>query len=486
MDRLYRETFGDAPVARAPLAQDGSRRRMLRLTGPDGRTAIGVIGPDHAENRAFLSFSKAFRTIGLPVPEVFAADEPAGIYLVEDLGDTTLFDALSSAREHGNGAFLADVQPVYERILSWLPRFQVEGGRAVDYAVAYPRSAYDAQAMLWDCNYFKYDYLKLAHVPFHEARLEEDFRRLTAWLTEAPAEHFVYRDLQSRNIMLRDGEPWFIDYQGGLRGPLQYDVAKLLYEGKAALPEATRKHLLAHYLAEADRIVQIDRDAFLAHFRGFVVLRILQGLGAYGYLGLYGRKPQFLARIPHAIREIEYLLDDDFVPIGLPELRRVFTWLVEHEPRHAPAPAAKGGLTVRVGSFSYKRGVPEDPGGHGGGFVFDCRALPNPGRLAEFAGSSGLDEAVATWLAGHQEVGRFLEGALDMVAEQVEAYRTRGFDSLQVLFGCTGGQHRSVYAAEALAAALRGRSPEVAVPVTHHETAHWPSSARRAPARNGH
>ena len=482
LDSLFRDTFGESPTSRTPLAQDGSRRRMIRLVDEHGHRAVGVIGPDRHENRAFLSFSRTFREIGLPVPEVFAAEEARGVYLVEDLGDTTLFDALTGAREPGAMAFPEVVVPVYRRVLEWLPRFQVQGGRAVDYGVAYPRARYDAQAMQWDCNYFKYDFLKLAHVPFHEARLEEDFATLLGWLGQAPADHFVYRDLQSRNVMVRDDEPWFIDYQGGLQGPLQYDVAKLLYEGKARLTPELRSELLDHYLEALGTQVATDRTAFLTYFRGFVVLRLLQGLGAYGLLGLYERKPQFMARIPFAIRELEALMDDGFLPIALPALCEVFERLIADDVLRAESPPPTDRLTVRVGSFSYKRGIPEDPSGHGGGFVFDCRALPNPGRLAEYAGRSGLERGVGLWLASHEEVEAFFEQARALVDRQVAVYRERGFVSLHVAFGCTGGQHRSVYLAERLAAFLREQAPDAVAEVTHHEGIHWPATAQRAAA----
>lgn len=479
IDRLFRGAFGAPPAVREPLDGDGSRRRMIRLRAQDGATAVAVVGPDPLENRAFLSFSAAFRKVGLPVPEVFAADEEAGVYLLEDLGDTTLFDALQAGREEAGGAFPAAMLPVYRRVLEWLPRFQVEGGRAVDYDVAYPRARYDAQGMRWDCNYFKYDFLKLAHVPFHEARLEVDFAALIAWLGQAPGNHFVYRDLQSRNVMLREGEPWFIDYQGGMQGPLQVDVAKLLYESKAGIPPEIRAELLEHYLQALGAHVRVDRRSFLAHFRGFVVLRLLQGLGAYGLLGLHEGKPQFVARIPHAVRDVGTLLADGFLPIELPELRAVLERLATHDVLRALPPPPGPGLTVRVGSFSYKRGMPRDPGGHGGGYVFDCRALPNPGRLAEHATRTGLDDAVAGWLESQPACGPFFEAARALVEAQVEAYGRRGFSSLQVLFGCTGGQHRSPYFAERLGRALRARFPDVGVRVEHAERARWPAPAER-------
>ena len=240
-----------------------------------------------------------------------------------------------------------------------------------------------------------------------------------------------------------------------------------------------REDLLGHYLDAVSEHIELDRGAFLERFPGFVLLRILQGMGAYGYLGLYGRKPQFVARIPPAINELESLLDSGFLPIELPELRRALEHIVAHETLRTPMPELGGELTVRVGSFSYKRGIPEDPGGHGGGFVYDCRALPNPGRLAEYAGLSGLDGEVSGWLEEQSDVEPFFTNAYELVAAQVETYLSRGFDSLSVQFGCTGGQHRSVYLAERLADQLRSDFPQIAVPLRHAEAMHWPSGARR-------
>jgi aminoglycoside/choline kinase family phosphotransferase len=451
---------------------------MTRLSG-DGGTAIAVEGPDREENRAFLAFTRDFRAIGLPVPEVYAADEPAGVYLVEDLGDVTLFQALTAARDAEPGPFPSSLVPVYRRVLEILPRFQVAGGRVVDYAVAYPRAAFDRPSMLWDLNYFKYHFLKLAHVPFNEDRLEADFDRLLAFLLEADASHFLYRDFQSRNVMLRGGEPWFIDYQGGRRGALQYDVASLLYDAKAEIPPALREELLEHYLAALAGHADVDPGRFRAHYRGFVLVRILQAMGAYGYRGFFERKPHFLASVPPAVRNVVDLLGSGSFPLDVPEIRAVFGRVAANPAlARGPAPAPPG-LTVHVGSFAYARGLPEDPGGHGGGFVFDCRALENPGRLAAYEGLCGRDPEVARFLEAQPGTDEFLGNARSLVEAHVRAYLGRGFTSLQVLFGCTGGQHRSVHLAERLAGDLARTFPEVHVELTHAERARWPATADR-------
>lgn len=476
--RLFRQKFGKNPVSILPLEGDGSQRQMYRLVGDGMETAIGVVGPDAEENRAFLSYTAAFRSIGLPVPEVYGADAKAGLYLEEDLGETTLFDALSLARkEEPDADFPSAIIPVYRRILELLPRFQVLGGKAVDYSVAYPRAAFDRQSILWDLNYFKYHFLKLAHVPFNEARLEKDFRRFATFLLGADTRHFLYRDFQSRNIMLRDGEPSFIDYQGGRRGALQYDVASLLYDPKAGVPEALREELLDHYLDQLDTLLPgVDRVRFRQHFRGYVLVRIMQAMGAYGYRGFYERKPRFLQSVPQAVRNLERILETEFVPVELPELRAVFERICASRSLRKSQPKAPPGLTVQVGSFSYKGGYPDDTGGHGGGFVFDVRAIHNPGRYAEYAPLCGGDAAVIEFLEAMPEVREFWDHVSGLVDNSVGVYLLRGFTSLNVWFGCTGGQHRSVYFANRLAEHLRRSFAAINVVVTHREEGKWPAN----------
>jgi aminoglycoside/choline kinase family phosphotransferase len=470
---LFREHFGADPEAVLEMAGDGSSRQYHRIQGPGEITAIGAVGPDREENRAFLSFSGSLRQAGLPVPEIYAADESAGVWLEEDLGDTTLFDALEEARTRSTGGFPASLVPVYERVLDWLPRFQVEGHRTIDYSVAYPRAAFDRQSILWDLNYFKYHFLKLAHIPFSEARLETDFRRLASFLLKADTDHFLYRDFQSRNVMLRGSEPWFIDYQGGRRGALQYDVASLLYDAKADLPDALREQLLVHYLDSLSDHVPVDRESFVELYRGYVVVRILQALGAYGYRGFFERKPRFLRSVPYAAANLERILDRG-LPIPLPELTAVFERIVELHAR-TPGEAAEGpGLTVLVYSFSYRRGYPEDVSGHGGGFVFDCRALPNPGRQPEYRTVTGRDAGVRAYLERQDETEVFWENVRELVRTQIRTYLGRNFAALTVSFGCTGGQHRSVYFAERLEQFLGLEFPDVRVRLFHREEPYWP------------
>ena len=480
--RLFEEYFGRPPHASVEMKGDGSSRRYFRLVDDEWNTAIGAIGPDREENRAFLSYSRAFDSIGLPVPKIYGADEDAGVWLEEDLGETQLFDALTEARHRDGGVFPTSIIPVYERVLSILPRFQIEGGRVIDYSVAYPRAAFDRQSILWDLNYFKYHFLKLAQIPFSEARLEEDFEKLTDYALEAEHDHFLYRDFQSRNIMLRDdGSPSFIDYQGGRRGALQYDVASLLYDAKAAIPHDIRARLLESYLDSLEDVHRVDREEFRRHYVVYVLIRIMQAMGAYGYRGFFERKPRFLQSVPFAARNIERLLADG-LPLRLPELERVYREIVARYATGDGADDDVKGLTVNIGSFSYKRGYPEDHGGHGGGFVFDCRAIPNPGRQLEFQSQCGQDTAVIDYLEKCGEVGEYWQNVQALVDAQVREYLRRGFSSLTVMFGCTGGQHRSVYFAERLARHLREGFPAVRVRLNHREQNDWPGTRERLAA----
>ncbi len=464
---LFEEHFGHRPDVILDLAADGSTRRYFRLVRGDDLTAIGAIGPDREENRAFLAFAKAFRAVDLPVPEIYAEDREAGVWLEEDLGDTTLFQALTAARdESGKAGFPAEIEALYRRVLTILPRFQVMGNRVIDYRLAYPRQAFDKQSIRWDLNYFKYHFLKLAQVPFNEQRLEDDFSRLTADLLEADADYFLYRDFQSRNIMIRAGEPWFIDFQGGRKGAPHYDVASLLYDAKANIPPPLRGALLEHYLAALSEHVPVERARFREQFTSFVLVRLMQAMGAYGYRGFFERKRRFLESVPNAARNLESILAAG-LPIALPELELVFHRIAERWAGPASPKASRSGLVVLIQSFSFRDGYPTDLEGHGGGFVFDCRALPNPHHVTELRDLTGQAPAVADFLERSAEVQEFWENVRGMVEAHVDRFVERSFSSLTVSFGCTGGQHRSVFMAEKLAGHLRSRYPHVEARLRH-------------------
>jgi aminoglycoside/choline kinase family phosphotransferase len=442
---LYKKTFGDAPQTLEPLKADGSARQLRS----GSRSVIGAFGPDKLENRAFLSFSAHFRKNGLPVPEIYAAAPEQNVYLEEDLGDSTLFSSLSADRSEAAG-LPPRTLAVYRKVLDLLPRFQEQVARGLDLGVCYPRASFDRQSIMWDLNYFKYYFLNFAKIPFNEQKLEDDFVKFTEFLLEAPAEFFLYRDFQSRNIMLRDGEPWFIDYQGGRRGARQYDVASLLYDGKADLPPETRDELRDYYIGSSG----VDRAEFMRHYPAFVYVRIMQAMGAYGRRGLYERKTHFLLSVPFAVRNIEWLLRNSELPVKLPELTACFKRIAASSYLRQFG-QTRLGLTVRIGSFSYKNGVPMDERGHGGGFIFDCRALPNPHRDEALRPFTGRDKQIADYFAKEPAMTGYLGHVFALVDSSVENYLERNFTSLMVNFGCTGGKHRSVYCAEMLAARIK-------------------------------
>jgi aminoglycoside/choline kinase family phosphotransferase len=442
----------------------GSGRKIIRFTS--GKiSAIGILYGVREENVAFLEFSRHFRRHGLPVPEIYAEDLDHGAYLQEDLGDTTLFEFLSNNRTGEDVA--PQVVEIYHEVVAMLPRFQVEAGRDLNYKICYPCASFDRQSIAWDLNYFKYYFLRLAGISFNELALENDFGRLTDFLLIAPRDYFLYRDFQSRNIMLRDDEPFFVDYQGGRKGALQYDIASLLYDAKADLPPELRQQLLDHYLDTLARYIKLDRQAFLRHYYAYVYVRIMQALGAYGFRGFYERKAHFLQSVPYALKNLRWLLHHVELPVALPTLTDAFKSMLASEKLQSQ-PSEPENLLVRIFSFSFHRNVPLDDTGHGGGFVFDVRSLPNPGREDRFKSLTGKDTPVIDYLNQQESVHQFLSSVIPLVDSSVSNYQQRGFKNLMVSFGCTGGQHRSVYFAEQLAKRLRGREG-VDVVVRHLE-----------------
>ncbi len=456
LKKLFEQHF-HAPVGRiVPLQGElgGSGRKIIRLENEKG-SAIGVLYGVREENTAFLAFSRHFRRRGLPVPKIYGEDLDQGAYLEEDLGDLTLFELLSKNRD---GATIApQAVDAYRKVVAVLPRFQVEAGRDLDYSVCYPCASFDRQSIAWDLNYFKYYFLRLAAIPFSEQALENDFGRLTDFLLSAPSDYFLYRDFQSRNVMLSHGEPYFVDYQGGRKGALQYDIASLLFDAKADLPPELRQQLLEHYLDKLSEHIQVDREAFLRHYHAYVYVRILQALGAYGFRGFYERKTHFLQSVPFALKNVRWLLHNVKLPIELPTLMDAFKSMLASEKLNGLAAEAQK-LVVRIFSFSFHQSMPKDETGNGGGFVFDGRSLPNPGREDRFKLLSGRDAPVIDYLNQQEIVHQYFASVLTLVDASVDSYQQRGFKNLMVSFGCTGGQHRSVFLAEQLAKRLRGRS----------------------------
>jgi aminoglycoside/choline kinase family phosphotransferase len=456
LKKLFEQHFHAPPSSIVPLQGDlgGSGRKIIRLSN-EKSTAIGILYGVREENVAFLEFSKHFRRHGLPVPEIYAEDLALGAYLEEDLGDTTLYEFLSKNRTATTIA--PEVVEAYRKVVAVLPRFQVEASRDLNYKVCYPISSFDRQSIAWDLNYFKYYFLRLAGIPFNEHALEEDFTRLTDFLLSAPRDYFLYRDFQSRNILLRNGDPFFVDYQGGRKGALQYDIASLLYDAKADLPPELRQQLLDHYLDRLSSFIPLDREAFLRHYYAYVYIRILQALGAYGFRGFYERKAHFLQSVPYALKNLRWLLHHVRLPIPLPALMDAFKGMLASEKLQGLASEAEN-LVVRIFSFSFHQGLPTDETGNGGGFVFDGRSLPNPGREERFKTLTGKDAPVKDFLNQQESVHQYFASVLSLVDASISNYQQRGFKNLMISFGCTGGQHRSVYLAEQLAKRLRTRN----------------------------
>lgn len=461
------------------LGANGSNRRYFRLVGVDGsHQCIGAFNDCERENRTFVYYSQAMCQRGLPVPAVYAVSDDALCYLQQDLGDTTLYDCLRAKRQKGGG-FDAEMVSLYKQALEDLVRIQTEC-QDLDFSKAYPRAEFDRQSMQWDLQYFKYYFLKLRHITFDEQLLEDDFTRLISFLLDEDCRYFMYRDFQSRNIMVQSDDNgkhklYYIDFQGGRRGAPQYDVASILFSAKSDLPDSVRTELLNHYLVSferynatqpSERQIDFDRNRFLDRFYGYVLIRILQALGAYGYRGYFERKPYFLESIPMALRNLRAIVESSMPQANIPHLHDVLLQLVQSQPS-VFTPTNQ--LTVTVGSFSYKKGLPDDETGNGGGFVFDCRALPNPGRYDAYRLLTGRDHAVAAFLGNAPEVEQFINHASAMVSQSVTQYQERHFTHLAVWFGCTGGQHRSVYCAERLSEYLKKQFPKCPVKLVHRE-----------------
>ena len=439
------------------LTAAGSNRVYYRLSLSDGKTFVGVEGTNPDENKAFLVIGRHLREAGLPVPEVLAVSDSGMSYLLQDLGDDSLFGLMESART--GGSYSPEQTALLEKVMRLLPDFQFKGDAGLDYSVCFPCESFDRRSIFWDLNYFKYSFLKATGLEFHETRLEDDFEHLASvLLADAPYDTFMYRDFQARNVMVKDDNPWFIDFQGGRRGPVEYDVASFLWQARAAYPASLREHLIDTYIGSLCRYRKVDGGMFRKGLMHFVLFRTLQVLGAYGFRGYFERKQHFIESIPQAISNLKELLDAGVGAKEYPYLLQVLSEMVRL-PQFAPASApADGKLTVRVMSFSYRKGgIPEDNSGNGGGFVFDCRAMHNPGKYEQYKKITGADAPVIEFLESQGEVQHYLEHVYGLVDPAVDKYIGRGFLNLMVAFGCTGGQHRSLYCANHLAEHLKDK-----------------------------
>lgn len=441
--QLYQSYTGEAPTSIEPLPGAGSNRKYFRLKGKE--SLIGVYGTSTEENRAFIYMARHFSQKGLPVPRILAEAPDQSAYLQDDLGDTSLFQLIKQGRESGN--FSDEETNILKQTIRLLPQIQFEGSKDMDFSYCYPQARFNRRSVLWDLNYFKYCFLKATGLEFQENLLEDDFERMADTLLQIEPQVFMYRDFQSRNVMIREEKPYFIDFQGGRKGPFYYDVASFLWQAKANYPNSLRQELLDEYLDALRPYHAIDKEQFLTTLRHFVLFRTLQVLGAYGFRGYFEKKAHFIQSVPYAIENLRQLLETDFPEY--PYLCLMLRKLTEL-PQFASIRNRRK-LTVRVMSFSYKKGIPEDPSGNGGGYVFDCRAVHNPGKYEQYKQLTGRDKPVIDFLEQDGEILQFLEHVDALADAHVQRFLERGFTNLSICFGCTGGQHRSVYSAEHVA-----------------------------------
>jgi len=452
LQHLYQTYTGVAAETITELPSSGSNRRYFRLTGT--QNLIGVYGTSIEENNAFLYMAAHFRKKGLPVPEVYCVSADKTCYLQEDLGDTLLFNAIEKGRT--TSVFSEEEKELLRKTIRLLPAIQFAGADGFDFSHCYPQPEFNQRSILWDLNYFKYCFLK--------DKLEDDFQKMSDVLLRSSSATFMYRDFQSRNVMIKDGKPWFIDFQGGRKGPFFYDVASFLWQAKAQYPDTLKKELLEEYIDALCKYKPVDREYFFSQLHHFVLFRTLQVLGAYGFRGYFEKKPHFIQSVPYAIENLRQLLRDEY-----PEYPYLCSVLRElTELKQFKDELKKRQLTVKVMSFAYKKGIPDDPTGNGGGYVFDCRAVNNPGKYERYKPFTGLDEPVIRFLEEDGEIFPFLEHAYALVDASVKRYMERGFSNLSVCFGCTGGQHRSVYSAQHTAEHLN-RKFGVKVVLIHRE-----------------
>jgi aminoglycoside/choline kinase family phosphotransferase len=452
---LFQQKIGLPLQSISKIPQSGSNRIYFRIHSTS-KSFIATYGNNIRENQTFVYFSQHFRSAGAPVPEILAINEYGNIYLQEDFGDVSLLNVLESDGPN------AEVYALFQLSLKELARLQITGDNHLDYSKCITSREFGKQAIISDLLYFKYYFLDTLQIPYDKEKLLEDFEDLATYLSRVDHKYFMFRDFQSRNIMVRDGNVYFIDYQGGMKGALQYDVASMLWQARAELTSEWKTNLLEYYIdcVEEQLRQKVDRVRFTSQYNGYVLIRLLQVLGAYGFRGLFERKAQFLTSIPLALRNLRGFVSENSVGIVLPEFERLLALITADDIilRFEPIRATDDTpLVVYINSFSYKRNLPEDTSGNGGGFVFDCRGLLNPGRFEEYRSQTGRDKAVQDFLEQRTRIAEFLNSVYNIVDISVEDYIRRGFKSLQVSFGCTGGQHRSVYAADALARHLKNK-----------------------------
>ena len=458
---LFESYTGTALTEITELPASGSNRRYFRLKGGN-ISLIGAIGTNLQENHSFIYLARHFREKGLRVPAVLAVSEDGQAYIQEDLGDQVLFGMVAQGRE--SGLYSSVETDLLRRTIEQLPRLQFVGAQGLDWKNCYPQEAFDARMIDFDLNYFKYCFLKATGLEFNEIELQEDFEKLKEDLLKEDDNTFLYRDFQARNVMIKDGEPWFIDFQGGRRGPIYYDVASFIWQARSRFPEDLKQDLIRTYLRALQQFKQVNEDKFRSRLRLFVLFRTLQVLGAYGFRGYFEKKPHFLASVPYALSNLRKLLETPFE--DYPYLNSILSRLASM-PELNEIPQDHR-LSVHIYSFAYKKGIPADTTGNGGGYVFDCRSVNNPGKYEYYRQFNGTDPEVIKFLEDDGEVFTFLDSVYKLVDAHAKRFIERKFTNLQVCFGCTGGQHRSVYCAEHMARHLKDKF-DIKVTVTHRE-----------------
>ena len=439
------------------IPQSGSDRIYFRIYDEANNTYIATHSNNIKENNTFIHFTNHFKNAGAPVPKIYAVNKNGDLYIQEDFGNTALLDVLE---KEGPSDLVYDL---FKKSLKALANLQIKGDQNLDYSQCITSKEFGQQAILSDLLYFKYYFLDTLKIPYDKEKLLLDFDMLSNYLSNAEYKYFMFRDFQSRNVMIQNDEVHFIDYQGGMKGALQYDVASLLWQAKANLSDEWKTNLLNDYIDCIDDLLgkSINRTLFVSQYNGYVLIRLLQVLGAYGFRGLFERKAHFLTSIPLALRNLKWFLNNKVVGISCPTFEHLLSLVVADETiKQFEITKADDScpLTIKINSFSYiKNGYPADETKNGGGFVFDCRGILNPGRVDEYKKQTGQDKPVKDYLEQQTLMPKFLNSIYDIVDIAVEDYIKRGFESLEINFGCTGGQHRSVYAAEALNRHLRNK-----------------------------
>ena len=453
------------------LPQAGSERHYFRIQ-TDAHSFIATYGANIKENESFIYFSEHFNKKRLATPAILFINESKDIYVQEDLGNNSLLNKLENDR------YVPSVYELYKKSLEQLALLQVKGHEGLDYTKCLTNSSFGKQAIMADLLYFKYYFLDALRRPYDKQKLIDDFEALSNYLSHTEYKYFMFRDFQSRNIMVKDdGTVHFIDYQGGMQGAPQYDVASLLWQARANLPDEWKQSLLEDYMNGFEKVIEqpVDRDVFRSQYNGYVLIRLLQVLGAYGFRGLFERKAHFLTSIPLALENLKWFINNQNIGITVPEFKKVLELCISDEVINEFTPVKATGetaLVVTVNSFSYKKGIPIDVTENGGGFVFDMRGIFNPGRFDEYKKLSGLDKSVKDFLEQQTEMPVLLNAVYSIIDISVAEYIKRGFGSLMINFGCTGGQHRSVYAAEAIARHLRNKF-NVKIKLLHNNKENW-------------